>query len=216
MGPQNDERKTSSKHIFNIFNTQSQNFGVINYSDCFSSDTALFKAGIFFKRVTLVDITDFDPFTCFSELARFENVNWRGKFAFFADLASFFKFLADGDWGQFVLLDIGQISKEAVFVDKLSVFCKLFLNYAWYGVSECRSVNEPQVRVFDSLNRSRPWCWIKQGQLSKTFTRKNCSLTLFIYFNCQFTLVKDKEWAGMIVLLHEILSLVDFTHFKLF
>ncbi len=66
MVPQNDKRKTSSKHIFNILNTQSQNFGIINYSDCFSSCTALFKAGIFLKGVTLVDITDFDPFTCLS------------------------------------------------------------------------------------------------------------------------------------------------------
>ena len=67
-----------------------------------------------------------------------------------------------------------------------------------------------------SFNWCRSWSRIKQSQFTKSFAWKNRSLCLSVNFNIEFTLMKDKEWTGIVILLHQIFPFLYFTHLEFF
>lgn len=160
--------------------------------------------------------SNFNTFTCLSQFSWFQNINRGGKLTFFTDFASFFKFLTDCYWSEFILLNISQISEKTIFINKLSVFCELFLNNCWHCVSKSCSVNIPQMRMFYSFYWGWSWCWVEESQLTKSFSGENSSFCFAIDLYGEFTFMENKKWACIIILFHQILSFVDLTHLKFF
>ena len=110
----------------------------------------------------------------------------------------------------------GEILEKLVLFNERSVFFVIFGDHGRNCTSKSFSVDKPEVWGFNCFDGSWARSWIKKCKLPKSLSWLYTSLWSSIDFHSEFTFVKNKEWAGSAILLHKILSLIDFAQLEFF
>lgn len=70
--------------------------------------------------------------------------------------------------------------------------------------------------MFHGLNWCRSWSWVEKSQLPKAFSWKDCPFNFSVDLDTKFSLMENKERTGIVILFHQVLSLIHFTHLEPF
>lgn len=70
--------------------------------------------------------------------------------------------------------------------------------------------------MFHGFNRCWSWSWIKKSQLSEALSWKDGSFDFTVDLDTKFSFMKNEERTGIVILFHQVLSLIDFTHLESF